>query len=294
MKIFKIIKYILVGLIVLVISVFFYLKFTDQNINEVALKVFTVVKAASGKQVDLNKIETSESKEIDHNDWSDLLKANVGISGNVDYPGFLNEKDKLESYLKKLSENPPKPLTSQNYKMAYWINAYNAFTVKLIIDNYPLRSIKDISDGLPLINSPWDIKFFQIGSLSFDLNTIEHEILRKQFDEPRIHFAINCASRSCPKLRNEAYTEAHLEEQLENQAIEFINDPTRNKITASHTKLSKIFNWFAAEFKKEVSIEKYLKKYAPEMNEENKITFLEYDWHLNEQSSVVSGKEMNQ
>ena len=282
MKIFKIIKYIFVGLIVLVISLFFYLKFTDQNINEFALKLFTGVKAASGKQVDLNKIDTSESKEIDHNDWSNLLKANVNISGNVNYPGFLSERGKLESYLKKLSENPPKLSFTERYKLAYWINAYNAFTIKLIIDNYPLQSIKDISNGLPMLNSPWDIKFFEIGGISFDLNTIEHEILRKQFVEPRIHFAINCASISCPKLRNEAYTEDLLEEQLEDQAIEFMKDETKNEISTSHTKLSKIFHWFAADFKKEGSIEKYLKKYAPELNEENKISFVEYNWQLNQ------------
>jgi len=188
----------------------------------------------------------------------------------------------LEKYLDTLTENPVGKNWSEAEQMAYWINAYNAFTVKLIVDYYPLKSIKDIGDGLPMISSPWDIKFFKIGKTDFDLNTIEHEILRKQFAESRIHFAINCASFSCPKLRNEAFVAERLEEQLENQAQSFIKNLDKNIINEKETKLSKIFNWFESDFTKQESIASFIKKRHDSFDEQNEVKYLEYIWTLNE------------
>ena len=97
---------------------------------------------------------------------------------------------------------------TETEQLAYWINAYNAFTVELILDHYPVASIRDIKEGVPFINSVWDIDFIKIEGKTYSLNDIEHRILRREFDEPRIHFAIVCASISCPKLRNEAFEAA--------------------------------------------------------------------------------------
>ena len=132
-----------------------------------------------------------------------------------------------------------------------------------------------------MIDSPWDIKFFKIGGVDFDLNTIEHEILRNQFDEPRIHFAINCASKSCPKLRHEAYLTKYLEFQLEDQAKAFINDRSKNRISATEMELSSIFKWFEVDFTKDGSIMPYIQKYHSDVNSNNKISYMDYDWSLN-------------
>jgi Protein of unknown function, DUF547 len=133
-----------------------------------------------------------------------------------------------------------------------------------------------------MINSPWDLKFFKIGEIEFDLNTIEHEILRKHFEEPRIHFAISCASFSCPKLRNEAYEAGQLDIQLEDQAHAFINNPDKNIITASKIKLSKIFSWYESDFTKHESIISQIQQYHSEINEDVDIEYMEYNWALNE------------
>jgi len=133
-----------------------------------------------------------------------------------------------------------------------------------------------------MINSPWDIKFFKIGGIDFDLNTIEHEILRKQFSEPRMHFAINCASFSCPRLRNEAYTSEQLESQLKEQTTSFLLNPKKNRLSTETLQLSQIFNWFAGDFTKEQTLIEFLQKQVDLQIQPNaKISFLEYQWSLN-------------
>jgi hypothetical protein len=148
-----------------------------------------------------------------------------------------------------------------------------------------LETIKDIGSSIqvPFVNTPWDIKFIEIGGEKLDLNNIEHGILRKEFDEPRIHFAINCASISCPKLRAEAYTAGKLEHQLNDQAIDFINDPERNRIDGDHIRLSKIFRWFGGDFKKNGSLIDFLNRYSREkIHPAVDIVYLDYNWKLND------------
>lgn len=250
--------------------------------NDIGLKVLSWAKKIKGDAVDLKQINTTNAPTIKHNNWSDLLKKHVTTTGQVNYKGFIKDSILLQNYLDKLSDNPPGNNWTEEEQLAYWINAYNAFTVKLIADNYPLKSIKSIVDGLPMVNSPWDIKFFKIGNVSFDLNTIEHEILRKQFNEPRMHFAINCASFSCPKLRNEAYVATIIETQLEEQTRDFINSADKNSINEKETKLSKIFNWFQSDFGEKSMVLDFIKTYEPSLNEANKIEYMEYSWALNE------------
>jgi hypothetical protein len=228
----------------------------------------------------------ADAKPIKSQAWTDLLQKYVDDQGNVDYDGFLKDSLKLDAYLELLTSNAPDEKTwSKEQQIAYWINAYNAFTVKLILNYYPVESIKDIGSTIqiPFVNTPWDIKFIIINGVKLDLNNIEHSILRKKFNEPRIHFAINCASFSCPKLRREAYTAEKLESQLQEQAVEFINDPKRNFITEDKARVSKIFSWFKGDFTKNGSLKDFLNQYAiTKIGEETKIRYQDYNWSLNE------------
>lgn len=213
-----------------------------------------------------------------------LLKKHVNASGLVNYKGFQKDKAGLESYLKILSDNPPQDNWSENEQKAYWINAYNAFTVSLILQNYPVKSIKDIAGKIYKVNTPWDIKFINIGGKKYDLNNIEHGILRKKYNDPRIHFALVCASISCPKLRNEAFLGSQLDAQLEDAGKDFVNDESKNKISADKAHLSKYFSWYKDDFTKNGSLEDFINKYSPtKINANTKIGSLDYNWSLNEQ-----------
>ena len=214
-------------------------------------------------------------KDVDHSKWDALLNKNVSSSGKVNYKGFLRDKKELETYLDILEANTPSKSWSRNATLAYWINVYNAYTVKLIIDNYPVKSIKEISN-------PWGKKFFTLGGNKYSLEDVEHKILRKM-GEPRIHFAINCASYSCPNLLNEAYTEAKLSKQLAEVAKDFINDKSKNTITATSIEISEIFNWFGGDFKTKGSLIDFLNQYSTvKISSKAKTSFKDYNWNLNE------------
>ena len=127
--------------------------------------------------------------------WNGLLRKYVNSSGKVNYKGFKSDKSKLDAYLKELENNPIQENWSKAKKMAYWINAYNAFTIKLIVDNYPISSITKLHGG-----KPWDVKWIKLGGQTYSLNNIENDILRPKYKDARIHFAVNCAAKSCPPL----------------------------------------------------------------------------------------------
>jgi hypothetical protein len=240
----------------------------------------TLIFSCTG-EVERSTAESPPSHEI----FDGLLKMYVK-GAFVDYTGLKNDNQKLEAYLDLLSNNAPNKKTwSRNEQLAYWINAYNAFTLKLIIDNYPVKSIKDLHPTIyiPLMNTVWHKKFFKIGGEPTNLDEIEHSILRKEFDEPRIHFAINCASFSCPPLRAEAFVANKIDEQLNEQASNFINDTERNAITASNLQISKIFSWFTKDFTKNGSLIEFLNGYSKvKINQDAKIGYLDYDWSLND------------
>lgn len=235
----------------------------------------------------INTILQAQSKPPSHEIWSTLLKKNVSGKGNVNYKGFVSDSIQLNKYLKLLSENVPDEKTwSVNEQKAYWINAYNAFTVKLITKNYPVKGIKDVGAKMqiPFVNTPWDIKFIKIGKDTYDLNNIEHGKLRKKFGDARVHFALVCASKSCPILLNEAYTSEKLDQQLDNQAKVFLSDKARNDISSDKPKLSKIFDWYGMDFKsKGVSVIDFINKYSTiKINTNAKVSYLDYSWDLNE------------
>lgn len=237
---------------------------------------------------------TNSLQAQDNQLFTDVLKKYV-INGLVDYKNLKNDKT-LDKYLSELSNTNPDDL-NRNQKLAFWINAYNAFTIEIVRDNYPIESITDLHTGGKVIGyllgkTVWDKEFITINNKKYSLNDIEHKILRKM-GEPRIHFAIVCASISCPELLNEAYVADKIDTQLENQTRKFINDKTRNHFDLKNRKayISEIFNWFGDDFgKSDENILRFIANYVPDnISKDIKsnisnwdISFNDYNWNLNE------------
>jgi hypothetical protein len=158
----------------------------------------------------------------------------------------------------------------------------------LILAYQPEKSIREIGSDIqiPFVNTPWQIDFIELGGEKYNLDDIEHGIIRKNFNEPRIHFALVCASLSCPKLRREAYVGSKLDEQLDDQARDFLSDMKRNQISAKKLKLSKIFQYYADDFTEHGSLLEYINQYAPvTIYDDAVVEYLEYDWNLNDQNA---------
>ncbi len=231
------------------------------------------------KEVNGNLVSTTANSaiNIDHSQWDRLLKKYVDEEGLVNYKGFQKDREALDQYLLLLSSQKPADDWSVQELLAYYINTYNAYTVDLILDHYPLKSIKDISGA-------WTKGIVPIGGSKLSLGGIENGILRKM-GEPRIHFAINCASFSCPKLFNEAFTAAKINEQLDAVTKEFINSD-KNDISAKNPKLSSIFNWYKKDYlvDGEPNVIRYINQYSKmKIAPDATLDYLEYDWNLNEQ-----------
>lgn len=231
---------------------------------------------ASETSVELRSATANSAVNVDHSEWNTLLKKHVSSEGLVDYKGFMKDRAQLNAYLSKLSKLKPTKDWSTQEQLAYYINIYNAYTVDLILNNYPTKSIKDISGN-------WTKEFVTIRDVEISLGGIENSILRKM-NEPRIHFAINCASISCPKLLNEAFTAAKINEQLDRVTKEFVNSD-KNEISKNSAKLSSIFDWYKRDFTEngETLID-YVNKYSNiKVQTGTAITYKEYNWNLNEQ-----------
>lgn len=211
--------------------------------------------------------------------FNNLLQKHVTKDGFVDYKSFKKDEAKLNEYISYLEKTNPDNSWSENKEKAFWINAYNAYTIKLILENYPLKSIMDIKkDG----KTAWKIPFVKVGGKTYTLDHIEHEILRKKLFDPKIHVGVNCASGSCPKLGNVAFTETNVEAELIKLMKAFVNDPTRNKLSKKKVQISEIFNWFKEDFTKNGSVIDYLNKYSEtEIKSNAKISYLTYNWSLN-------------
>lgn len=222
-----------------------------------------------------NKTHQSTTKDDHvHGIWNDLLKKHVSDNGNVNYEGFKTDQRALYNYLKILNDALPDANNTKEDKLAYWINAYNAMTVDLILRNYPLNSIKDIK-------KPWKQRLWKLGEKWYNLEDIEHSILRNM-NEPRIHFAIVCASLSCPKLSREAYFAPQLENQLNQATKDFLSDHSKNNLSINTLELSKIFQWFAKDFKQDGSLIVFLNQYSDiDISAKAKVSFKDYDWSLN-------------
>jgi hypothetical protein len=220
---------------------------------------------------------------VDHSLYGELLSRYVK-NGVVDYRGFQSEEGKLDEYLRVL-ENTKVSELPRNEKFAFYVNAYNAWTIKLILGAYPgIESIKDLGN---IFTSPWERKIVRINGRVLTLDDIEHRILRAQFKDPRVHFALNCASKSCPPLLSEPYRGSSLNRQLDSVARSFINDPKSNYLKGNKLYVSRIFKWFSEDFNDDVIgfflkyAEGDFKKELEAKKDQLKIVYLSYDWSLN-------------
>ncbi len=212
--------------------------------------------------------------------FNSLLQKHVDKKGNVNYKAFKQDEATLDTYLTYLNTTSPSSSWSKNKQKAFWTNAYNAYTIKLILENYPIKSITKIKKKG---KTAWKIPFAKVGGKTYTLDHIEHKILRKKLFDPRIHVGVNCASGSCPKLHNKAFTSENIDAELEILMKQFINDPKRNKLNKKKmVHISEIFNWFKGDFSKDGSVIDYINKYADEkVNDNAKIHYLPYNWNLN-------------
>ena len=222
-------------------------------------------------------------QKVDHGLYAGLLKKYVK-NGVVDYAGFKKEETRLNQYLSTLEKTDVKALP-RNEQFAFYINAYNAWTIKLILTGYPgVKSIKDLGS---FFKSPWKKKIARIDGNVITLDDIEHNILRPRFKDPRVHFAINCAAKSCPPLRSGQYRGDELDQQLNEMTSAFINDPSRNRLEGNKLYVSKIFDWFEEDFKGDIPgfFLKYakggLKERLEARGEKIRVEYLDYDWSLN-------------
>ena len=248
----------------------------------------------------------AEGYDPQHADWTRLLNAHVrwtadGHASTADYAGFARDRDALRAYLDRLASVSQSAFDGwpRAERESFLINAYNAWTVELILTGYPdLESIRDLGG---LFSSPWKKSIANLLGKQRTLDDIEHGLLRGApgFSEPRIHFAVNCASIGCPALRPEAYTGARYDEQLEDQTRRFLSDRSRNRYDASadELQLSSLFKWYADDFKHPGSTlgapAAFLAHYAEQLSDNEAIRsrirsddidrdFLDYDWSLND------------
>jgi len=228
-------------------------------------------------------VTTARAEDYNHAPLGDLLAAHVR-GGGVDYDGLSKEETKLNAYLAS-AENFNVNSLAGDEAMAFWINMYNAWTLKLILTKYPdLESIKDLGS---IFSSPWKKRFVKIGGKTLTLSEIEHKILREQFNDPRIHFAINCASKSCPPLLPEAYRAETLDTQLDDATRAFINKEANTRLRGNRLTVSRIFKWYKDDFHDDIPgyVNRYatgaLKQAMEKTNGPVKVTFMDYDWSLN-------------
>ncbi len=225
-------------------------------------------------------------ERVDHGVYAALLEKYVK-EGVVDYKGFKNEASKLDRYLTILENTETRGLP-RNEQMAFYINAYNAWTIKLILTRYPdVKSIWDLGSRIFRWNSPFKKKIARIDGKEMSLDDIEHGILRPRFKDPRVHFAVNCASKSCPPLRSKPYRGEVLDQQLDEAARAFINDPRNNRLEGKKLHISSIFKWFKEDFGEDIVgfFLKFahgdLKKGLESERGQIQVEYLDYDWSLN-------------
>ncbi|HET9483817.1 MAG TPA: DUF547 domain-containing protein [Xanthomonadales bacterium] len=254
-------------------------------------RTFVLAATLSCVAVAAEAAPTNETTPFDHSHaaWTQLLAQHVawnadGTATSVDYAGFARDRAALDAYRDELASVTRSDFDAwdRNAKLAFLINAYNAHTVALILTKYPeLESIKDLGG---VFSPPWKQRFFTLLGEERHLDDVEHGLIRGApgYDEPRIHFAVNCASIGCPALRPEAYVGATLDAQLDDQTKRFLRDPTRNRYDAASTTLyvSKIFDWYEADFTPSVAVfvARHVDGFAADSVE---IEYLDYDWRLN-------------
>ena len=223
---------------------------------------------------------------VDHSLYADLLTKYVK-EGVVDYQGFKSEEKKLDEYLKLLEGTDTSELL-RDEQLAFYINAYNATTIKFILSAYPgIKSIWDLGSRIIKWKSPFRKKIVRIEGKTISLDDLEHGMIRPRFKEARVHFAVNCASRSCPPLISEPYQGSVLDQQLTASTRAFINNPEQNYLEGNMLYVSKIFKWFGGDFNNDV-LGFFIRFAQEEMQgkliarrDKTKVKYLDYDWSLN-------------
>lgn len=220
----------------------------------------------------------STYSQMEHSTFTKILQKHVSKEGFVNYSTLQKEEKQLDQYLDLLAKNTPKESWKRTEKMAYLINTYNAYTLKLILLHYPVESIKDIGS---VLESPFKMKFIPFNGKQLSLDDIEKGMLLPMQD-PRVHFAINCASESCPKLQAFAFEANQLDKQLEEVTKAFINS-AENEISPKALVLSKIFKWYASDFEAAAgSVPEFISPYVSFTIPKNTpISYRDYSWKLN-------------
>ncbi len=225
------------------------------------------------------EVVDDEENTVDFHAYEKLntfLGKYVSGAGNVNYASIKSNKSELEDILKEFESTDIGSDWTSAQKLTYWINAYNIYTIKLIVDNYPTTSITAITA------KPWHKSFIKLNGKTYSLNQIENDIIRKQFNDARVHFALNCASKSCPILLNKAYLPGTVYAQMTTQTKRFLNDTSKNTFGAKEAKISKIFEWYAEDFTKGGStVIDFINKYRTEQLTNQKILYSDYSWDLN-------------
>jgi hypothetical protein len=212
--------------------------------------------------------------DIDHSTLTKMYTAYVDASGMVNYRAWKKDRSGLDQYLAEMSKIDVNKIKNADEKLAYLCNVYNAVTIKLILDHYPVRSIQDIAGG-----KPWDMRIIQSGNTSYTLNEWEHGLIKKM-GRPRFHFAINCAAKSCPPLSNKAFDGNTMDNDLRKLTTQFVNDPKMNNLSITPIKLSKIFEWYAGDFG---DVIRFISDHTKtKITDGTSILYNEYDWALNE------------
>lgn len=228
-------------------------------------------------------LDKPSGPKVDHSTLDAVLRRFVTEQGQVNYELLRSSPEGLDRYITELAQVAFGPLP-RDEKLALLINAYNAFTLRLILDHWPVESIRDIPK-----DKRWAAKRWGIGSIQLSLDEIEHEYLRKNFKEPRIHFAINCASLSCPPLRREAYQAAKISQQLQDQAVRLHSDPGSCDLDSASQKLrlTRLYLWFEGDFEQASgSSLAFAAQFHPGLasvlkKSEPSIEWIEFDWRLN-------------
>jgi hypothetical protein len=212
--------------------------------------------------------------QVNYSAYDAMLKQYVNTSGVVNYTGLKKVEAGFKKSVEDFKSKTPGATASKEEQLAYWINVYNAETIKLVLANFPLKSIQNLDGG-----KPWDVKRIKAGSSIYSLNDIENMIIRPKFNDPRVHFALNCGAKSCPPLLNSAYQAVSLNSTLDKQARNFINSPLNGTITAKSMTISKIFEWYAKDFGNIVT---FVNKYSnTKVEAAVKPVFNTYNWSLN-------------
>jgi hypothetical protein len=252
----------------------------------------------------LAEIPSANAQSFDYSPWDRILKQYVTDEGRVDYAALKANRAELDGYVAQIAarspESHPQDFSTPESQLAYWINAYNTLTIKGVVDNWPTKSVRDLGFLFAFFRRD----DYTVGGKKVSLNYIEHDVIRKKFAEPRIHFALVCASLGCPKLRREAYTIERLEEQLEDGARYFLNEPRNLQIDAVRNRvtISKIFDWYGGDFEKHMKakggassgnlILDYVRLYASDPNrraldglKKPSVGHADYSWEVNATSN---------